>query len=256
MRMGIIQGRLSRPAEGFQECPVDWQREFDLLSEAGLNHIEWIVTKKSFNTNPIFTADVSGYPISSICADNLVDNRITNKEYLYSGLIPLCEAAIKNNINNITIPLLEESSVENTRTRQNFCELMTDIIDGHESLNFLFEAELRADHLEEILSLSERCYVTYDTGNITSCGFDHIEYLKQVFDRIKNVHLKDRTYDAQTVAPLTGDTNFKQIFHFLKKNGYNGLYTLQTARGKFGDETRTIKEHKRVMEALYDEKSI
>ena len=40
MKIGIIQGRLSRPVEGFQECPVDWRREFDLLPEIGLNHIE------------------------------------------------------------------------------------------------------------------------------------------------------------------------------------------------------------------------
>jgi len=256
MKIGIIQGRLSPPVEGFQECPADWQREFDLLPEIGLNHIEWIVTKESFNTNPIFTMDMSEYPISSICADNLVDSRIANKEYLYSNLIPLCEAATRNKIDNITIPLLEDSSVENVITRQNLCALMAEVIDQYTSLNFLFEAELSVDHLEEILSLSDRCYVTYDTGNITSCGFNHVEYLKQIFDRVKNVHLKDRTYDAQTVAPPTGDTNFKQIFHFLKKNGYNGLYTLQTARAKSGDEVKTIKEHKRIMEALYNEKSI
>ena len=84
MRIGIIQGRLSRPIEGFQECPVNWQQEFSLLPELNLNHIEWIVTKKSFGTNPIFTDDVSRYPISSICADNLVDERIIDKEYLYN----------------------------------------------------------------------------------------------------------------------------------------------------------------------------
>ena len=84
MKIGIIQGRLSRPIEGFQECPVNWQQEFSLLPELNLNHIEWIVTKKSFGTNPIFTDDVSRYSISSICADNLVDERIIDKKYLYN----------------------------------------------------------------------------------------------------------------------------------------------------------------------------
>jgi hexulose-6-phosphate isomerase len=256
MKMGVIQGRLSPPIEGFQECPVDWQKEFALLSELNLNHIEWIVTKKSFSANPIFTDDVSEYPISSICADNLVDAQITNKEYLHNNLIPLCEAAVYNNIANITIPLLEDSSMSDNKRRQAFCSLIIEIIDQYEALNFLFEAELGVPQLQEILSLSDRCCVTYDTGNITSCGFEHIAYLEQIFDRIKNVHLKDRTYDAQTVYPLMGDTNFKQIFHFLRKSGYNGLYTLQTARGKFGDETKTIKEHKRIMEDLYNEESI
>ena len=256
MKIGIIQGRLSRPIEGFQECPVNWQQEFSLLPELNLNHIEWIVTKKSFGTNPIFTDDVSRYSISSICADNLVDERIIDKEYLHNNLIPLCDAAIRNNIDSITIPLLEDSSLSNNKKRETFCSLLTEIIDQYQGLNFLFEAELGYLQLEELLALSDRCYVTYDTGNITSCGFNHTEYLERVFDRIKNVHLKDRTYDAKTVYPLTGDTDFKQIFHFLKKSGYNGLYTLQTARGACGEETKTIKEHKRIMENLYNEESI
>ena len=53
MKIGIIQGRLSEPKEGFQECPIDWKREFDLLQKLGLNHIEWIITS-NFKNNPIF----------------------------------------------------------------------------------------------------------------------------------------------------------------------------------------------------------
>ena len=74
MKIGIIQGRLSEPIEGFQECPKNWKKEFELLNKLKLNHIEWIVTKKSFDNNPIFTENLSNYPISSICADNLVDS--------------------------------------------------------------------------------------------------------------------------------------------------------------------------------------
>ena len=48
MKIGIIQGRLSEPKEGFQECPINWKREFDLLPELGLNHIEWIITSNNF----------------------------------------------------------------------------------------------------------------------------------------------------------------------------------------------------------------
>ena len=59
MKLGIIQGRLSKPTEGFQECPTDWKREFLILETLKLNHIEWIVTKKSFNNNPLFNEDLS-----------------------------------------------------------------------------------------------------------------------------------------------------------------------------------------------------
>jgi hypothetical protein len=63
MKVGIIQGRLSKPDNGFQECPVDWKKEFDLLETLNLNHIEWIVTKYLFKTNPIFSEDVTNFPI-------------------------------------------------------------------------------------------------------------------------------------------------------------------------------------------------
>ena len=59
MRIGIIQGRLSPPVEGFQECPVEWEREFDLLPKLDLNHIEWIVTYENYHRNPIFYKDLS-----------------------------------------------------------------------------------------------------------------------------------------------------------------------------------------------------
>ena len=52
--IGIIQGRLSEPKEGFQECPEDWQREFLLLPSIGLTHIEWIITEKNYWDNPMF----------------------------------------------------------------------------------------------------------------------------------------------------------------------------------------------------------
>jgi hypothetical protein len=42
MKIGIIQGRLSEPLNGFQECPENWKREFEILPDIGLSHIEWM----------------------------------------------------------------------------------------------------------------------------------------------------------------------------------------------------------------------
>ena len=53
MNLGIMQGRLSPPDEGFQECPSGWRREFNLLFTLGLGHVEWVVTKKSLDSNPV-----------------------------------------------------------------------------------------------------------------------------------------------------------------------------------------------------------
>ena len=123
-------------------------------------------------------------------------------------------------------------------------------------MNFSFEAELEAEKLLQIVNLRDNFFVTYDTGNITSCGFDHETYINLVKHKIDNVHLKDRTFDAKTVEPLTGDTNFKLIFKTLTDIGYNGLYTLQTMRGEYGNEINVISRHKEIFEELLSEESI
>ena len=248
MKIGIIQGRLSPPILGFQECPEDWSREFSLLSRLNLNHIEWVVTKKYFESNPIFYENVNTYAISSICADNLVDKQIIEKAYFFENVIPICNAATKNEIKNITIPLLEDSDMTDDEHRKIFCSYIKDISERYENLNFSIEAELAPDKLDQIISINDRFYVTYDTGNITSFGLNHENYIERFGDRINNVHLKDRTFDAQTVAPFTGDTDFKQIFI-----NYDGVFTLQTARHTTGKEVETITQHKNMFEELYNE---
>jgi L-ribulose-5-phosphate 3-epimerase len=249
--IGIIQGRLSPPTEGFQECPKNWNKEFALLNKIGLSHVDWIVTGESFKNNPIFFQDLKSYPINSICADNLVDECVFGE--LESNLAPICNAAIRNNIKNITIPLLENSNVEDDSNRDIFIKLMLPIADMYKNLNFSFEAELAAEKLLEIIDLRDNFFTTYDTGNITSCGFDHEEYINLVKHKIDNVHLKDRTFDAQTVKPMTGDTDFKLIFKTLKNIGYNGLYTLQTARGEPGKEFDTISDHVAIFKEMIND---
>jgi len=253
MKIGIIQGRLSEPNEGFQDTPVNWQREFNLLPQLGLNHIEWIVTKDSFENNPIFTEDVKEYSISSICADNLVDERIADTEFLTDNLTPICEAALKNKIKNITIPILEDSSLTNGKKRDKFILEMQDFSERYKRLNFSFEIEDKMDVIADIIYMRDNFYLTYDTGNMTTVNIEHETYLHMFHEKISNIHLKDRNTQNQTVEPLSGATNFTKIFEKLKEIGYNGLYTLQTARGKSGVEEETIKKHTTIFKELYNE---
>ncbi len=256
MRLGIIQGRLLPPVNGhIQEFPTGWEEELDLLSKNNMTHVEWLITKNSFDNNPILKETNFNFSkhVSSICVDNLVDSRITEREFLFSNLLPVCAAAVRHGIRKITVPILEDSSMEQDETRDVFVNLMKEVSTKYPQIEFCFEAELSSDKLLEILNSSSNFYVTYDTGNITSYGEDHENYLNKLSKFIKNVHLKDRTYDAKTVEPGTGDTNFKLIFETLNKIGYNGPYTIQTARGKTGDELNTILKHKNYFEEIYNE---
>ena len=251
--IGFLQGRLSPPVgTHIQEFPEDWHAELSVAKANGFSHMEWIVTKDSFATNPVFSEDVSSYSISSICADNLVDERISEHEYLYNNLIPVCLAAILNDIELVTIPLLEESAMEDPATRKTFADLMTAIAQMYPQLKFCFECELGIDETKEILERHPNFFLTYDTGNITSYGLSHEEYIEKLGHRIMNVHLKDRTLGGVTMPPSHGDTDFKLIFKLLRKIGYNGVYTMQTAREQAGEELHTLLKHKKVFEELYE----
>ena len=253
MKIGIIQGRLSPPHNGFQETPTEWEREFDLLPKLGLNHIEWIVTKENFNTNPLFTNNLTNYPISSICADFMVDNNFYNPTYLDLTLKKICYLAISNNIKYVTIPLLENSSVNNYKILKKFINSFQHYLKTFNNLNFLIEAESSFKLVKELLNLSNNIFLTYDTGNITSCGFNHYEYLSNCISKIKTIHLKDRTKNPiKTVPPFTGDTDFNLIFKTLKDLNYRGNFTIQTARGKTGDEIQTIKTQTQKFKQLYE----
>jgi len=255
MRIGIIQGRLSKPEPSFQDTPLDWQREFDLLDVIGLSHVEWIITKDSFSTNPFLNNRLDGYSINSVCVDNLVDRRVFNRNYFFESIRPVCRRMSTKGVKNMTIPLLEDSSVVDDEKREIIIDYLTEITSeyAHRNLIFSIEAELGPDQLQEIIDVNDNIRITYDTGNMTSFGQDHVEYIERFHEKINNVHLKDRTFDAQTVLPGTGNTNFKEIFSTLKKVGYSGLYTIQTARETTGNEIETITKHRKYFKELYNE---
>jgi hypothetical protein len=254
MKIGIIQGRLSKPINGhIQEFPsTDWKNEFNLLEEIDLNHIEWIITKSSYDNNPIFFENLFNFKISSICCDHIIDENIIDYDFLDKYLSPICVAAEKNSIETISIPILEKSSIKNDKIRNKFINSITKIHKKYKNLNFTFEPEdLTCAEIKELLYCSENFTFTYDTGNITSNYNNHEEIIEHLFEKIQNVHIKDRTFEGKTVFPNHGNTDFNLIFNRLKLKNYNKIFTLQLARFLNGFEKETIKFYKKLFEEIY-----
>jgi hypothetical protein len=254
MRLGIIQGRLSSPVGGkIQEFPMDcWEGEFSILKHLNLNHIEWIITKKSFNEK-VTDLKIGRYStmVSSICCDHVIDEKIIEIDFLEENLSPVCEWALKNKITSINIPLLEESKITNENKEKLFNTLIL-FSKKYKNINFNFEIESDIKTCLELVTQRDNLFLVYDTGNITSCGFDSEEWITKGFNYIRHVHLKDRTISpVQTVEPLKGDTNFVKIFDLLKNKNYNYYYTIQTCRGEDGKESETIKKHVKIFKELY-----
>jgi len=243
MNIGIVQGRLSAPVDGkIQEFPTKtWKEEFAIKKELGLTHIEWVITKDSLIDNPLFTEDLSNYPISSVCCDHIIDERIHKYSFLEENLEPICKKLEENEISFLSIPLLEQSNMDDDAKRKAFIKNINKLHRKHKHLDFIFETELSAEKTAEIVNSNEAFFVTYDTGNITSYLKSHDSYITHLREKIVNVHIKDRTFDGKTKEFMTGDTDFKKIFNLLSLVKYNGLYTLQLARGTTGEEKEYIK---------------
>jgi hypothetical protein len=247
MKLGIMQGRLSLPVDNaMQEFPTDWKNEFVLLKRTGLCHIDWIVTKKSFKSNPILKYDLSLLPINSICADNIIDVKFHEEKYLKNNLEPLCRAAIKNKIYSITIPLLEDSSIKNPVIRKNFIKSIVPYAKKYKDLFFSFEFECEPEEILEVVKTAKNFRVTYDTGNITSytkSKVKHQGFLMKLLPFIDNVHLKDRKMNGESMSPGNGETDFRHICFLLRQFEYNGAFTIQTARERKKNEFKTVIKH-------------
>jgi len=251
MNWSIIQGRLSVPVDGkIQEFPFEnWEYEFEKLSVVNLNQIEFIITKKSFDY--FLDLDISKYSknISALCCDHLIDKNFHNFNFLEENLVPICEISRRFNIENINIPLLEDSQV----SENNIIPFSTNILkisEKYPELNFNFEIESQLEYISKIINLSEKFYSIYDTGNMNYLGINHYDYITKIINKISNVHLKDRDKNGSH-QPGKGTTDFKTIFSTLKKYNYNKTFTIQTQRGEYGRELETISNHSDYFKTLW-----
>ncbi len=252
MKLGVVQGRLSKPTHNqIQQFPENWETEFELIEELGLNHIEWLVTAISFAENKLdINAKKYADKITSIGCDNLTNENIDSKDFLDDQLEPVCEFALKNNIKSVTIPLLEKSKIDNFVDK--FLQNIEAYSKRYKELSFNFELESIYNIALELCNSQDNFYITYDTGNITACEYNHKEYITKCIEFINTVHLKDKTIEPlANVEPGTGNTNFELIFNTLKECNYDNKFTLQTSRGQTGNEINTIKQHKEFFEDMH-----
>lgn len=246
MKIGILQGRLSKPVNGkMQEFPINgWDKEFYTIPQIGLSGIEWLITPVDNLNNPFFTNQTLPPNILSVCVDTMVCNSFYKLEFMNENLVPVLNRMKELGLNKIVIPLLENSSVENEYIRHEFLKNFITISENYPDINFCFEFECDKEIVMDVVSKRDNFYITYDTGNFTSTykeKINHKELIEFFGFKIKNVHFKDRTYDGQTKHFGLGNTDFKTIIDTLKKNNYHDNIILQLARDVDGDEINYIK---------------
>jgi L-ribulose-5-phosphate 3-epimerase len=263
-RIGIMQGRLSKPINGkIQSFPADnWEREFELAAEIGYSNIEWVIDNEGIENNPLFSRNksktifglIKKYNISipAVCHDQLMEFPLHSSDNKISTiaqkiLIKTMEVCGNFGIQFIEIPLIGKASLN----QDYYIQRLTDTLSNLDAkareygLSFILETDLspesNAKMMEKMSGISVG--LNYDMGNSAYWGFDPDHELPLIGMWIKNVHVKDCTPKDYTLPLGEGDVDFKKVFNHLKNQNYNGLFILQAAPAERGKEKGIAKQY-------------
>lgn len=249
MKLGFMQGRLvdSEKKNSIQYFPSrNWKKEIIIANKNQIELIEWTINYENINLNPLFDKKKNllllqfikknSIDLESVTCDFFMQkpffkNRRFN--YVLNDLEKVINLSSNFNIKYFILPLVDNSSIENENQEE---ILIKDLLKLSKKLKkkqkFLFEIDYSPKKILILLKkLNNKFGINYDTGNSASLGYK-LNDEKIYFEKVHNIHIKDRIYKGNTVRLGKGNYNFKQFFKFLKKIKYDGNLILQTARSK------------------------
>ena len=250
-QIGIMQGRLSPRIDGkIQAYPAKtWQKEFEIAQEIGYSAIEWIV-EKPLEVNALMSKSgmqeikefilETGVRVDFVCADIFMQQPLVrmsqeikeeNKELLKNILVNAKEVGAIG----VEIPFVDASSIKSESEKHELISCMQEAFKLAEEIGMKIslETDLNPTSFKELLDRINLNHVqaNYDIGNSASLGFDPVEEIDTIGNRILNVHIKDRKLGSTTVPLGTGDADIKLSLSKLSEINYLGGITMQAARG-------------------------
>lgn len=275
-RYGIMQGRLTAPlGRGIQFFPFEnWEKEFYQAKDLGLNEIEFIFDFDRYEENPLWSRsgiealrkimEETGVEVYSVCFDYFMRRAFFKKDGDEKQKLRVENAQILQHILNsmkelgiglIEIPLVDDSSLENEKNKEEFRRFILEIAAQTDNeIKFGLETDLPPKEFETFLKdiNLDRIGANYDSGNSSGLGYDMYEEVTTLGSNILNIHIKDRVYKGTTVELGTGSADFHGLFRGLKEIGYKGAFILQAARGEEGKESENIAKQIRFVKEYVD----
>ena len=266
-----MQGRLSPIIdERIQSFPWEyWENEIRLAKIIGIQLMEWIISSKNIESNPILLPSGQGL-IAKLSSDSDVSILSVTSDYFMenppwiadsdevSELHRKILAGMKNIGSKIlVIPLVDNSSIRNDDMESSFLEFITKIessLREHE-IKIAIESDFEPIKLSKFISKFDPQIVgiNYDIGDRATLGFDSEFDLDLFGDRVTNVHVKDRVLGGTTVPLGTGNADLPRTIQFLGEIGYDGNYILQTARSQDGKHVEAIVKYAKMLEQWLNE---
>lgn len=267
-RFGIVQGRLTQSPPGrVQWFPQDeWQAEFSLAAECGIDYVELIAERHHNPSNPLWTDDgiervkalveQHGLYLHALCNDYVIDHALRGSRESLEQCLGLLERGRLLGIRKYVLPLFEHSELR-AHNAGDFVAELREIADraGQYGILLCLETVLTGGDLIRLVERIDRSGVAtvFDTGNRAALGHDLPAEIRLLAGHIRHVHIKDKNSSDQNVLLGTGLVNFRGVFEALADIGYDGPYTFETQRGK--NPVRTARFNIEFVKFFYAEAS-
>jgi sugar phosphate isomerase/epimerase len=232
---------------------LNWEQEFQLARECGLDCIELLFESIYNPFNPLYSKDgleklkgiseYTGVQIRSICFDYFMQKPFWNNDLnaknesiqVFKNILFTCRTL---SVNYIVLPFFEKGELKTENDMQEMSETLFELapLAEQQGVNLALEITLPAQQLKPLIdNIKKDCAnvgVCFDTGNTTGKCHNVPADILELNHLINHVHIKDRRKsDYQNVLLGEGDANFNAIFDAFKTIGYEGCYILETARG-------------------------
>ena len=264
--IGIMQGRMvpSEKKSRIQYFPIkNWKKEINLMSDNKIRKLEWTVNFEKIKQNALFDKDKLNeinnikkrfnIEIPSVTCDFFMEKPFFKgkNEFILDYLKTIIENGKKIGIKFFVLPLVDKSSIDNIK-QENI--IINKLNKFRKNLDYdqkiLFEIDYEPKKLKKFISKFDDSFgINYDSGNSASKGYI-IDDEKIYFDRVYNIHIKDRLMNGNTISLGDGNCDFKSLFTLLKKIKYNKNLILQTARSKKNHVKEIVKNIKFVKNFL------
>ena len=262
--IGIMQGRLSSPKDNrIQFFPENWEKEFELASQAQFDCIEWLYDFHDADTNPIATNEGietikslmqhHSVKVNSLCAHCFIEKPLVGatageKKESLSLLGWLLTRLKMLGATRLVLPVEDAAHLTDSAEFERQLEWMKRALNLAEGNHIEIDMETTLSPFALASFLDKLPHpllkVNYDIGNSAGMGYDIKDEFSAYGHRIGSIHIKDKLLNGPTVALGTGIADFQLLADCLENINFAGDIVLEAARGIPGEELTWAKNNR------------
>jgi len=239
-----------------------WEKEFAAAASIGLSLMEWTLDAERLFENPLMTPEgraniralMSEHAIGipSLTGDCFMQEPFWKSEgedltQRLDALERIIVACGELGIRYVVVPLVDAGSLTCAAERRSLQDHLQRFVPllREKGVMVVLESDFNPANLRSFIDeFPEDCVgVNYDMGNSASLGWNPAQEIPVLASRIKNVHVKDRSFRGGTVPLGQGAVVFGVVFGALAAAHYRGNFILQTARAADCEHVSVLKTY-------------